>query len=125
MSNYDNFVALAQRQIAKRGREVTLQTLSASSADASKPWKGQVAPVISAQVVTMAVFLDPKGLAIASVVKDVELLKRVNDVALVAPGDVDLRNMTQLVDGKVLRIEWVQVLQPGDTVCLYVFGVMR
>lgn len=125
MADYSKFVALAQRLIAKRGRAVTMRELSNASSDASKPWKGTGAPTVKVEVPTTAVFLDPKGSDIKSIVKDDDMLKRVTDVALVAPNVVDLRNMTQLVDGKAMKIEWVQVLQPGDTVCLYVFGVTR
>lgn len=127
MSDYTKFVDLAQRLIAKRGRLVSLLELG-GSATTDKPWKGQeLASVVTQQVDAVpAVFLPASGSDIKSVIKDDALLKRVSDVALVAPHEQDLRGVTVLLDrAERLRIEWVQVLEPGNTVCLYVFGVCR
>lgn len=123
MADYSKFVALAQRLIAKRGRAVTLQQ-QAKGGDAAKPWKAGTPGVVQADA-AYAVFLDPTGSDVKTVVTDTELLKRVTDVALVAPGTMDYSGMTHMMDGKLLRIEWVKTLKPGDTVCLYIIGVTR
>jgi hypothetical protein len=126
MADYSKFVALAQKLITKRGRLVSLQQLSGGASDPTKPWKGAGAPAVAVQVDNVpAVFLDAKGLDIKSVIKDDNLLKRATDVALIAPGAVDFSIMNMILDGKPMRIEWCHVLKPGDTVCLYVFGMMR
>lgn len=126
MADYSKFVALAQRLIAARGRVVTMRQLGAAMSDPSKPWAGTGTPQVITDVNGVkAVFLPVSGSNLTSVVTDEELLKRVTDVALVAPHEQDLSKMTTIVDGQEKRIEWVQVLKPGDTVCLYVFGMKR
>lgn len=128
MADYSKFISLAQRLIAKRGRFVVLLKLGASASDPAKPWNGAGEPPVLRELTSIpAVFLSTSDSSISTVVTDVDLLKRATDVALIAPHDeFDLRDMTVLVDrGARMKVEWVQVLEPGDGVCLYVFGVSR
>lgn len=126
MPDHTNFVELAKRLIAKQGRQITLKKLAATTADATKPWKGTGPATTSAEATTPAVFLPAQGSGLGKVVTDKELLKRADQVALVAPHETDLEDMTIIVDDSVQwKIEWVQVLKPADQLCLYVFGVCR
>lgn len=128
MADYTKFISLAQRLIAKRGRLISLVKLGTPVADPLKPWNGAGAPSDELEISGVpAVFLSTSDTSITTIVKDTDLLKRASNVALVAPHpDGDLRNMTVLVDrGVRCKIEWVQLLEPGDEVCLYVFGVAR
>lgn len=124
MADHAEFAALALELITEEGRQVTLNELSGTAVDNAKPWNGPAQQDAVNPVLTFAVFLPAHGADLGTVVTDKELLAKVDMVALVPPGVTDLRNMKQMIDGsRTLKVEWIQVLQPADTVCLYVFGV--
>lgn len=126
MSDHKKFADLAVRLIDKNGRAITLQTLSGAAADPNKPWLGAGAPTVSAAVDTKAVFLPASGNDLGKIITSKELLASVEQVALIAPHASLLEEMTVMLDdGKVWKVEWVQVLKPGDQICLYLFGVKR
>lgn len=125
-TDYTEFAQLAQELISENGRTVTLQKLDATAADASKPWKGAGAPTVAQSKAVPAVFVPPSGSGLGRDIVKEELLDRVEQVALVAPTDVSLEDFhTILDDGVRWNIDWAQVLKPGPTVVLYVFGVKR
>ncbi len=127
MSDHSKFAELASRLIAKSGRLITLQKLSAG-ANASMPWRGAEAQVPTEPVTLFGAFLPASGSGLGTIVTNKDLLARVEQVALVAPTQdgTALEEMTLMQDGgNTYRIDWVQVLKPGDQTCLYVFGVCK
>lgn len=118
-------VALAQRLINKNGRSVTIQRLDATAADSNKPWRGAGEPTVAQEVPQKAVFLPSSGTDLGGLVTDDELLKRAEQVCLVA-GDTDLTGFNIISDDSIKwKIEWIQVLKPADVIVLYAIGVKR
>ncbi len=125
-TDYTESVQLAQELIAENGRYVTLQMLAATAADAAKPWKGAGTPTVAQTKAVPAVFVPASGSGLGRDIVKEELLDRVEQVALVAPTDVSLEGFHVILDDGVRwNIDWAQVLKPGATVVLYVFGVKR
>lgn len=120
-------IALAHRMINKKGRFANVQRLATTVTDPSKPWKGTSPATIAQSVRSKMVFLIHEGrrdLGYYGV--DEEMLRRVEQIVLIAPGPVDLTNFNAIEDGSVRYIvEWQRVLRPGDSSILYVFGVKR
>lgn len=127
MSDHSDFIALAQELIAEEGRSITLQQLSSTPADAGKPWNGPTAPTVVADETVYGVFLPVSSLSdLGFKAEDDDLIKRADQLILVPPTTVDLRDMNRVLDKSIIwKIEWVQVLEPGDQVILYAFGVCR
>jgi hypothetical protein len=126
MADHTKFVALAKRLIDKQGRTIALQTLSSAAANPAQPWKGPTAPTVSVSVDTKAVFLPASGNDFSSMSVTKEMLADVTQVALVAPHELPLHEMTTMVDkGKTYKVQWCRVLEPADQVCLYAFGVKQ
>lgn len=125
--NYARAVAFAQKLIGKNGRLVTMQRLDATAADADKPWKGPGVPTVAQSVDTKAVFLPHTGQDdLGKFLVDAELLKRAEQVVIVAAGTDDLEPFNQLSDtGVVWLIDWIRTLRPGDTSILYAIGLKR
>jgi hypothetical protein len=125
--SYETNIALAQRLIEKKGRQVTFEKLSGTVADATRPWKGAGTPTTEKTVKRKAVFLIHEGrrdLGYFGI--DEELLKRVEQIVLVAPGTVDLTDFNSITDGSQRYVvDWQRVLRPGDPTILFVFGVKR
>lgn len=122
--NYTRALALAVRLIEKNGREVTFQTLSATPVDADKPWNGPAEPTVSASKKSKAVFLAHTGsIELGKMFVDNELLKRVDEVALVA-GSVVISDYHRVLDeSKLWRIDWIRELKPASTTVLYAVGL--
>lgn len=127
MSDHSDFIALAQELIAEEGRAITVQQLGATPADNAKPWQGPATPTVTTDADVFGVFLPVSSLQdLGFKSEDDDLIKRADQVILVPPTTVDLRDMHQVLDKSVVwKIEWVQVLEPGDQVILYAFGVSR
>lgn len=124
--DYTEFVALAQELIADAGRLCKVQKLSATPADALKPWMGAAAPTVQTERQVRAVFVPPSGTDFGKDFISPELLQRAMQVALIAPTDISLEQMNLIEDGGVKwKVEWVQVLKPADLIVLYAFGVSR
>ena len=125
--NHDNAVALAKRLIAGHGRSVIMQQLGASATDPSRPWNGQSIPVVSVIEKVTAAFVPHTGSDLGKFFVSEELLKRCNEVGLVAGGTKnELSVFHQVVDGnRTFKLEWVQVLKPGTVNIVYAFGIMR
>lgn len=123
--DYVKLAGTAQRLIDKTGRLVQVQRLDKTPADGDKPWKGAGTPTVAQEKELKATFVPASG-GLGRDLVDEELLKRVEQVALVAPTDVNLEDFNLFVDGgSKWRVEWVQVLKPADLVLLYIFGVKR
>lgn len=128
MADHTEFVVLAQELILEEGRLVTFQKLGAGPADANKPWKGAGAPTVVSQVASVpAVFVPATGSDLGRMVTDEELLKRVEQVALVAPVQEGFDSFHRILDtdSQLWKIEWMQVLKPASQTILYVVGVKR
>ena len=118
--------ALAAKLIEKNGRLVKVQRLDGTAADSSKPWKGAGTPTVAQSVNARAAFLPHAGTDLGKFFVDEELLKRCEQVALVAGGSVNFTTFHQFEDGGAKwRIEWVRELKPATVSVLYVFGVKR
>lgn len=125
--DYDAAVALCKRLIEKNGREVLFEKLSGTVADTTKPWKGKGTPTVEKTVKRKALFLIHEGrrdLGFLGI--EEELLKRVEQIALVAPGSVDITDFNAITDdSQRYALDWQRILKPGDTTLLFVFGVKR
>lgn len=125
MADHTKFVALAQKLIAKNGRLVTVCKLP-SKGNSAQPWKNDVAPAPVWSYNVMAVFLPASGSGLSKILKNKDMLKEVNEVALIAPLDgVALEETSMIVDREQKLLQWVQALQPAEQACLYVMGMQR
>lgn len=122
--DYTANAATALRLIEKFGRTVTIDKLDRTAADPSAPQDGPADPhVPTASVTPKAVMVEPSSLNQVD-----DRLKRVTKVAYVAGSATaqDLRTFTRITDGSDrYRIDWVDALEPGDTVLLYTIGLVR
>lgn len=126
MADAAKTLAFAQRIIKKNGRPIVFQLLSATPADATKPWKGAQAPTVAKSFSTYGAFVPLTGrVDLSSMAIDDEMLKRVEQVVLVA-GGTELDAYNQIVDTAITyRIDWFKKLRPGPTTFLYAFGACR
>lgn len=126
--DYASLVEVAQALIIDTGRLVTFEKLLAAAQDPDKPWRGTGTdgPVVDESVDVFATFVPAQGGDMGSLVTDKELLKSVDQVCIVAGNEDQLEKYTTILDGSArYKVEWCQVLKPGDTVLLYVCGVCR
>lgn len=125
--DYVKATALALKLIQKNGTAISVQKLSATAADATKPWKGAGTPTVDQSVNTHGVFLphaSTQDLGVFGI--DDEMMKRVEQVALVPGQATDLSTFHQLTRGGVAyKIDWFRALKPADITVLYAFGVKR
>lgn len=127
-TDYTEFVELAVELIEESGRAVTVRTLSGVAADITKPWKGAGAPTTLTEVTNvLAVFLPAQGTDFGRKLVDAELLKRCEQVMLVAPHPTATYEGAHVVidGGSTWKINWMQVLKPGPVITLYCIGVSR
>lgn len=123
MSHHAKFAALAQRLIAKHGRDVTFKRLSPTAAVPAQPWRGNTTTPTSFGPFK-AVFVPFRGFEFGSEFFDNSLFKEVELICLVAGGQADLETCHLLNDAnRDYKIEWAQRLRPGDQTVLYAFGV--
>lgn len=129
MAEYDKFVALATSLLTKKGRKVTLQQLGNSAQDPSKPWRGSSFADIAMQYNDVpAAFVPVIGKDLGVVVTDKELLKRSQQVVIVAPVTEGIENKVDQIqdsDGSTWKVVWGQCLRPGSQTIFYVFGLAR
>lgn len=130
--NYSEIQQVATDLIASFGRSVVFRKWNSTPPDPTKPWVGPVDPVANATTVSATAVFVPLGASSAQLgmeAVDQDLLKRVSQVALAAPGAAvtdDLSKFNDILDGNVsYKIEVARVLKPGDTTLLYFFGVSR
>ncbi len=123
--DYAELVATVRELIAGTGRTVTFGKLSAAAGDSAKPWKPTGAPTTVDTPATFVPVSSAQDLGL--MIKDDELSKRISQVCLVAPHEVqDLQTFNTITDGGTKwRIEWVSVLKPGDTALLLAMGVAQ
>lgn len=123
--DYAELVAVAQELIEGTGRLVTFRNLPSTPANVNQPWKPAAgAPVLANSFATFVPASSAQEMGLG--VSDSELFRRAEQVCLVPPGAADLLSFQEVLDnGSVWRIEWIEVLRPGDTVLLYIMGVKR
>lgn len=126
MAEHDEFRILAIELIEAEGRTITLRELSAAAGDPNKPWNGPGVPTAVRTVAVHGVFVPAAGSSLGRNITTDELLKEVEQIALVEPSEEGLERMHQIVDGGTIwKVEWAQVLKPADVTLLYLFGVKR
>lgn len=125
--DYTEFVTIAKELIGDAGRSIKVQRLSATAADAAKPWKGPSSPTVATEVTTTGLFLEIFSfLKLGLEVTDDNLLKRIDQVVLIAQTPSDISEYDTIVDGTTTwKIDWVRVLKPGSTILIYWAGVTR
>lgn len=130
MVDYVKLAATATRMIKKTGRDVDIIKLNRTDSDSSKPWRGNTAPRTSPEqtVTVKATFVQPDSttqLGLSTVRAD-GLLKRSDQIMIVAPTTVNLEDFDEVLDGGTRwGIVGVEVLQPGIVRLLYFIGVKR
>lgn len=122
----------AAAKIQAKGRQVTFIKVATTPSDTSAPWRGsddpRTVPADSEQL--FAVFVPVAGSALGLRYTSEELVKRAEQVALVAPGSSftkDLEDFDEILDsdGSRWRIEFVETLKPADVAVMHSVGVRR
>lgn len=127
--DYSRALAMAQRLVARYGRLIGLQGVSAGPADANNPLAGP-APAPDPLTGIRAAFVEPSGLSSLGIdAALVGLFANCTQIAIVAPvsGMPDFSDMKFLIDTdtKVWKIERISTFKPGDVTLLYYIGVSR
>lgn len=127
--DYSRVLATAQRLVARYGRLVALQGVSAGPADPNNPLAGPAAPPAPVSGIPAA-FVEPAGLrALGISAQMATLFANSTQIAVVAPvsGTPDFTDMKFLTDSdnSVWKINVIDMLKPGETILLYFIGVSR
>lgn len=121
--DYAKIAETVERLIRKNGRAIDLKKITSAPADANKPWRGGTSETVFP---TIGCFVPASGDSLGKQLIRDDLLLRCDEVLLVAPTKDDLSKITTVVDFAIeWTVEWVHVLQPGATICLYAMGVKR
>lgn len=126
--SHATLAATGKRLIAKNGRKIKVQRLSATAADSNKPWQGAGEPTSAQEISTVGAFIPHTGLQDLGKYLDVdeELLKRCDQVVLIPGMATDLGQFNMVLDDSVkYSIEWVRALKPGTVTTLYAMGLRR
>lgn len=125
--DYSRPLASARRLVARYGRVISLQGVSAGPADANNPLAG---PAAAPDPLTgiPAAFVDPlslRGLGLSSAL--VTLFANSSNIAIVAPvsGMADFMGMKFMIDsdGTVSKIDRIETLKPSEVILLYYIGI--
>lgn len=126
MPNYAALATTVKRLIDANGRDIRLVQQGQNPTDSTKPWRGQ-AEFPRAEVLGKGVFVSSGDLG--HVLRNVEGLKNADKVMLFAAKDdlsLSLEEFDVVADGESLwSIGHAEVLQPGGTRLLYMFGLNR
>lgn len=130
-TDYTELAVLAQALIDENGRLITFNRYKQAPADVAKPWRGPGDPTTvpgatdEVRGVFVGVNRSTPGMGLDFISEDV--LKRAEQCCLVGPTvGYDLTTANEVVDGGVhWKVEFVEVLKPGDTVLLYAVGLKR
>lgn len=122
---YDEMILVANELITEFGRNVSFQEFSKNITDANKPWKGGTEIIEQVDDVP-ACFVPLAGSDLGKLGISEELLKRTDQIALVAPVQENLERMHAILDDGVrYKIDWIKTLRPATQTVLYVIGVTR
>lgn len=126
MFDYTELVNTAKELVQEFGRTTVFQKLSGAATDPSKPWEGAGTTVVIDTTSAFAVFVPAQGSSLGKDLVSEDLLKAVDQVAIVEPVASAIDTFHQIVDGSITyKIEWVQVLKPANEILLYVVGVKQ
>lgn len=126
-----DYVALAQTAlelIKANGRQVTFRQLVDTPADSNKPWRGAADPTAGGTTEAAWCVAVPPSSAnqLGMSTTDNDLVKRSEQILIVAPGLNDLADFEEVIDGTVTyRITGVETLRPADVTLLYFVGVAQ
>lgn len=131
--DYEQLANTAKTLVDANGRAITAIRFNQTPTDSNKPWNGPTDPdgTPSATASVYGCFVPPSGGASLGIdMVDADLLKRVSQICLVAPGTVsppfDLKTADEIVDSGVhWKVEFVRELKPNTVVLLYIIGVSR
>ncbi len=123
--DYTELVTVARSLIEGTGRQVTFQKLSTSPIDPSKPWNGPGVPTVQSSAVLFATFVPAGGGGFGREFVSEEMLRRVDQVCLVAPNSNNMSEFNTVIDTATWGIEWVHELKPGSTTLLWAIGVKQ
>lgn len=127
--DYSRPLATAQRLVARFGRVIGLQGVTAGPADADNPLAGPAAPPEPLTGIPAA-FVDPLSLRALGLSATVQgLFANSKQIALIAPvsGLPDFTDMKFLIDSdnSVWKIDLIETMKPAETIVLYFIGVSR
>ena len=136
MVDYARLSVTAKRLIDKNGRDLKLLKISDASKDSSKPWDGPVDihndttdPILDEESIDLKGVFVPPGEAskfLGEATDTENFLLFSEQVVMVAPGEVDLREYSVVIDrDDRWGIEGIQVLRPADVTLLAFLGVKR
>lgn len=133
--DYAKAAQLALRLIQENGRAITLVYLGQTPEDPAKPWRGNTDARNNpkAQVDTYGAFVPPSGAGLGFLSQDSELVKRAEQILLIAAQSVlgyNVEEFNEVIDPEDLvntrwRIDMVEMLKPGPLRILYAVGVKR
>lgn len=123
MAVHTKFANLAERLIAKHGRDMTIKKDSRAPADPSKPWRGPNPNPLTGY----ADSADVKGVMVGF--EDAEIdgdyIKRTDKKLLVACKPIDAKDLTTFDtlfdESQVYGIKLMEVIKPGTTKIMYQF----
>ncbi|MCC6425642.1 MAG: hypothetical protein IT435_02355 [Phycisphaerales bacterium] len=126
MGIHDKFANLAERLIAKHGREMILRKMSRVPADATKPWRGPATSTATGYEFA----IDVKAVVVEWTEEELERdhTRSGSQRLLVAAKNVtqNLLEVDSLLDeGRVYSLSKGSRLQPGTTAILYDFQVRQ
>lgn len=139
MSQFDNFITLAKRLIAKNGRDVNLLQETATIPDSTKPWRVATSTAVDPLNGVKAVFLEYSEYLLGQQ-KDPDssdqgterdTIKRGDKVCLIASDDeqiqkADIRHYDRIEDGgETWVIVNMKPLQPGEQIIMYEIQVRK
>jgi len=131
---YEKMAAVAEKQITKRGRSISVVKISRTPTDASKPWRADDTPRedtdLEDSILTMGAFVEPSSLVhFGFTSEDSELVKRSKQVVLIAGKSVnqaDIDQYDEIWDGATIwKIDRTIRLKPGPVTLLYVVGLSQ
>lgn len=120
MTDFNEFVDLAQELITENGRSVTLVEHQDGNSD--KPWDDSGNDT---SVTVTGCFIPSSSSGFGYQMATDAELARVSQVLLL-PGPNDYSNIRTIKDGGTeWNVEWVKLLQPADIIVLTAVGVKR
>lgn len=127
MPDYTALAATALRLVKDSGRLVQFRKLNSDPVDNAKPWRGAADPTVGGVTVdAYAVAVPPSSAsALGLSTSDSDLVKRSEQILIVAPASADLAEFHEVIDGRTWRITGVETLRPADTTLLYFVGVAQ
>lgn len=134
MAEYDNAIALAERLLLKKGRLITLASVSTTPADSAEPWRGADRVATPDTTITVrAAFVPPntvRQFGLTSLGLGSEIMgttEMYEQVAIASNNDRDFRPYSYVIDTDTSewKIIGLQQLRPGAQFVLSFIGLRR